>query len=187
MTQKIALTCLTIKQSRRTPPEFDPKHHCPIIQQTAFEAKRFSSSGDVMNIAYELNTHLAYLHNSTFSAVQNEERWYWKSEDQCFVKNDYSFDSFDVSSRSYSHVFDFIGTKQVKAGECSLYSFLDTELCFSKGVLFQECHGVCHSELCESQCFDYVDHKEISREDKRFDPQELDCDHFNYAQAEFFQ
>ncbi|KAL0229473.1 hypothetical protein GEMRC1_014090 [Eukaryota sp. GEM-RC1] len=152
------------------------------MQQTAFEAKIISSSGDVMNIAYELNAQLAYLHNSTFSAVQNEERWCWKEDnDHCFVKNDSSLNNFDVSSLYFSFLFEYIGTKQAKAGECSLYRFdlfIKLDLCFSNGVLFQECYENCYTEPCEFQCFDYVDHKEISSEDKRFDPQELDCDHF---------
>ncbi|KAL0240921.1 hypothetical protein GEMRC1_006157 [Eukaryota sp. GEM-RC1] len=172
------------KRVNKNSPAFNPKHHCPIMQQTAFEAKRISSSGDVMDIAYELDAELAYLHNSTYSAVQNEESWYWKNEDDhCFFKNDSSLDNFDVTALRYSFLFDYVGTKQTQAGKCSLYQFefwvFKMDLCFNNGVLFQECHHVCHSEPCDYECFDYIDHKEVTAEDKRFDPQELGCDHFD--------
>ncbi|KAL0241435.1 hypothetical protein GEMRC1_006670 [Eukaryota sp. GEM-RC1] len=157
------------------------------MQQTAFEARMISTSGDQLDVAYELDKELTYLHNATHTIVQNEDKWYWKDVDQCFVSNKSHFDNVEAASLRYSFFLDYVGTKQAQAGECSLYRFefwvFKTDLCFNNGVLFQECHYVCHSEPCDFECFDYVDHKEVTSEDKRFDPQELGCDHFDPVES----
>ncbi|KAL0228620.1 hypothetical protein GEMRC1_013240 [Eukaryota sp. GEM-RC1] len=153
------------KPVKENSPIFNPKNHCPVMQKGLFEAKKISSHGDEFDCAFDLDNSNGYLKNDTRTAVQKE-------------RTELLLDDFNVGMLRLRFEYEYYGTKETMAGVCTNYlldlrPFFMQSMCFSNGVIYQYC------DINQDYCLDFIDHKDISADDKRFDPDELDCDHFD--------